>query len=231
MIFSPTSNGRRGSKTFINEIFVLLLVTSTYTLTPLYMTLSLFIQLVYPVLAVITVWLDTRENVWARPLSLLGAVLSLGIYYPVKLYARCLLNVISIFLNLYGWYQWLYGGVHKTPLQVSKTDGPALVMLVIAGNVMAIGLGRLLTLYSDADLAYWDAWHMAFWLVAYWMLVQKKLESWLFWLALDIEYFGVCCYKALYPLIVLRVVYIFLAIHGYRSWRKSYDNLEHYPPS
>lgn len=186
------------------------------------MSTQLLFQLVFSLLAITNVWLDIRESVWARPLGLFGTILSLFVYYPAKLYAKCLLNMAYVLLNIYGWYQWLYGGKGKTRLQISKTDNKTLVILIVVGILAALGLGKVLSLYSDADLSYWDSLHTAFCLVAHWLLVNKKLESWLFWLAVDIEYTGVCYYKGLYPFMLLRIMYTFMAINGYRSWRKTY---------
>lgn len=186
------------------------------------MSSPLSLQIAFALLAIVNVWLDIRESVWARPLGLFGTILSLFIYYPAKLYAKCLLNIAYIFLNIYGWYQWLYRGAGKTALQVSKTDSSTLVGLVAAGILITLGLGRFLTTYSSAELSYWDSLHTSFCLVAHWLLVNKKLESWLFWLALDVEYAGVCYYRGLYPFVLLRIIYVFMAINGYRSWKRTY---------
>ena len=148
-------------------------------------------------LAITTVLLDTRENVWARPLSVVGIVMSFFVYYSAGLYAKCLLHCIYIVLNIYGWYQWLYGGKNNTRLQVSTTAPGLIAAFVAFGLLIAWGLGKLLTLYSNADLAYWDSLHTVMCLIAQWLLVSKKLETWLLWTLADILYTVVCYYKAL----------------------------------
>ena len=173
-------------------------------------------------LALITIWLDTRENVWARPLSLVGTGMALFVYYPAGLYAKCLLNLCYIVLNVYGWYQWLYGGKKRTPLQVSKTPTKVLAISASLGLLAAVGLGNLFALYSKASLPYWDSLHTVFCLIAQWMLMKKKLESWILWMLLDVLYAAVCYHQGLYLFSGLKVAYIFLAIQGYRSWRRSY---------
>ena len=181
-----------------------------------------FFQIFGIALAILTIVLDTRENVWARPLSLLGISLSFFVYYAAGLYAKCLLNCIYIVLNSYGWYQWLYGGKNKTRLKVSTTAPGLLVALVVLGLLTAWGLGKLLTLYSNAHLAYWDSLHTVICLIAHWLLIRKKLETWLFWTLADILYTVVCYYKAIYLFSGLHAFYIILAISGYFTWRRSY---------
>ena len=180
------------------------------------------LQIFGVVLAITIITLDTRENVLARPLSLIGTTMSFFVYYPAGLYAKCILNCIYIVLNIYGWYQWLYGGKNKTPLQVSETVPGLLVTLVAGGLLVTWGLGKLLTLYSNAALPYWDSLHTVMCLVAQWMLVRKKLETWILWTIADILYTVVCYYKGLYLFSGLHAFYIILAINGYRTWHQSY---------
>lgn len=186
------------------------------------MTSTTTLQVFGVTLALVTIWLDARESIIARPLSLIGTGLALFAYYPARLYAKCLLNVCYIFLNIYGWHQWLYGGQNKTPLQVSKTPPSVLATTVTLGLLASLSLGRCLANYSDAALPYWDSIHTIFCLVAQWMLMRKKLESWLLWIVLDVLYAAVCYQRALYLFSGLKTIYIFLAARGYYAWRQSY---------
>jgi nicotinamide mononucleotide transporter len=180
------------------------------------------LQVVCTTLGVAMAVLNARERIIARPISIAGAILSSFIYYPAGLYAKCLLNSIVLVLNLYGWYRWLYGGTDKTPLQISKTNPPALIRMLLACVVGAATLGSLLYQYSHADLPYWDSLHTTTYLIAQWLLVNKKLESWILWMMADVLYIVVLYHKGLYLFSVLHVFYTFLAIYGYRIWRRSY---------
>ncbi len=169
-------------------------------------------------------WLDTKENVLARPLSLLVTTVSLFIYYPVGLYARFALGIVYMGMNTYGWYQWLYGGKNKTTLQVSYTSQKDLLVLFFL--VLPMGtfmLGYVCRLFPGADLVYWDACNTVLSLIAHWMLIQKKIENWLVWMVVDILSARIFYDKALYPLVLLRILYLFLATHGYISWSRSYQ--------
>ena len=186
-------------------------------------SLITYYQIFGAVLAVITTTLDTREKVLARPLSIVGTMLSFFVYYPEGLYAKCLQSMFNIGFHSYGWYQWLYGGKHKTPLQVSKTKPIVLKRILLINVLCATVLGSLLHRYSSADLPYWDSLHTAMALTAHWMLVRKKLESWLLWIVADAFYSVVLYYKGLYVFCGLYILFIFLAGNGYRTWRQSYS--------
>jgi nicotinamide mononucleotide transporter len=173
-------------------------------------------------LAITTIALDTREKVLARPLSLIGTVMALFVYYPAGLYAKCLQNMVNICLHSYGWYQWLCGGKHKNPLQVSKTPNLTLMHMLLAGVFATIALGSFLHHLFHADLPYWDSLHTVICLTAQWMLIRKKLECWILWLIADVLYTVVLYHKGLYLFSGLHIFYAFLAINGYRTWHRSY---------
>ena len=190
-----------------------------------------FLQIFGVTLGITVIFLDARENLIARPLSLLGGVMALFVYYPSGLYAKCLLNclyivlnIYGIVLNLYGWKQWLYGGKDKAALQVTTTRPIILSYMLLLNVLGTFMLGSALFYFSNADqdFVYWDSWHTLICLMAQWMLVRKKLESWALWVVADILYTVVCYGKGLYLFSGLHFVYIFLAAHGYYKWRKSW---------
>lgn len=181
-----------------------------------------FIQFFYVVLAITRFMLDTRQNVLARPLGLLGNFFSIYIYYSTSLYAKCLQKGIFIVLNTYGWYQWLYGGENKAPLKISTTSPRQLVIVAIWILSAAWGLGKVLTLYSSASFPYWDSLPTVMVLMGQWMLMRKKLEAWLLFVPADMLYTALLYFNGLYLLSGLHFFYTILAMNGYRTWLQSY---------
>lgn len=181
-----------------------------------------FLEIFGVTLAIIIILLDTRQSVLARPLSLLGTSISLYFYYSKGLYAKGLSNCIFMVLHVYGWYYWQYGGKNKTPLSVSKTPRSQLVTLAVMGLLGGWVLGSLFAHYSSAVLPYWDSLHTAMVIIAYWLLVKKKLETWVVWLFADILYAVLLYSRGIYLFSGLYAFYTILVIHGYLTWRRSY---------
>ncbi len=173
-------------------------------------------------LGVGVVLLNAQEKVLAWPLAMVVTILGFFIYYEKSLYAKCVLNIIYLMVGLYGWGQWLYGNQHKTSLQVSTTSLKTMGLLLLSGFLLALFLRSMLVRLTHADLVYEDSVHTALCLVAQWLTARKKLESWILWAIADVLFTVVCYYKKLYWFSGLHVFYLFLAIHGYRSWRQSY---------
>lgn len=185
---------------------------------------SIYFELVSAMLSLAATTLDTRQQVLARPMSLVSISLGLVAYFRSGLYAKCLLNSTYLLLNSYGWYQWKYGGKHKQGLPVSRVGTQGVVLLILLGFISAFALGYVLSTQTDADLAYWDSVNATFCIIAHVLLVRKKLETWLFWFVLDLYFTILCYYKGLYGFSALHAIYLLLAVYGYRSWHKSYLN-------
>jgi len=125
-------------------------------------------------------------------------------------------------LQIYGWYNWLYGGDEKTELKVSRISagGAALWLAVAVGGIA--GLGYAMDTHTDADVAYLDAATTVISLIAQWLMAKKVLESWLAWITVDVLCLGIYNYKALYPTMGMYGVFLLLATLGFWKWRQSY---------
>ena len=181
-----------------------------------------YLELVGAILALTAVTLDTRQQVLARPMSLVSISVELFVYSRAGLYARCVLSTIYFLLNIYGWYQWKYGGKNQQGLKVSQVGTRSMIAFILFGLMSTFSLGYILQTQTNADLAYWDSANTAFCLIAQLLLVKKKLETWIFWFVLD-SYFAVLCYhKELYIFSATHGVFLLLSLYGYRSWRQDY---------
>jgi nicotinamide mononucleotide transporter len=171
-------------------------------------------------LGIIAVFYATRQNVWTYPLGIISVFIYIFIFFDVKLYADMGLQVFFIVLQAYGWYEWLYGGEHKTALHVSKIS---LRMIVLNGLFVAAGtvlLGYSLHRLTDAALPYIDSFLAVLSMSGQWMMARKYIENWSVWIAVNIGSIGMYGIKGLYFTMFLYGVYLVLAIMGYREWKK-----------
>src|SRR5262245_60139443 len=78
------------------------------------------VELIAVALGLACVWLNVRQHIACWPTGLAMVSLSIAIFYQAKLYSDMLLQVVYVFLQLYGWYAWLYGGPQQSQLTVSR---------------------------------------------------------------------------------------------------------------
>ena len=179
------------------------------------------LELLAAITGAVSVWLSVRQNIWSWPTAIVNVVLYAIVFWEAKLYADMGLQVVYAILSVYGWYEWLHGGEHRTALHVSRTPPRIAVRLVVIAAAGSALLGTLLHRSTDAALPYMDSFLSSTSLVAQWMMTRKLLENWLVWIAVDVLYVGMFLFKGLYLTAGLYAVFLALAVRGYIDWRRS----------
>jgi len=167
------------------------------------------------------VWLTMRQNIWCWPTGLVQVMLFCYIFFQVKLYSDLLLHVIYIVMQVYGWYHWLFGGKERGALDVTRLTKNGLLIWLMAVVLGSLLWGYLMETYTDASLPYGDAFTTVASLTAQWLLAQKRLESWLFWIAVDVVAIGIYWSKELIFTTVLYAAFLVMASAGFFAWRRS----------
>lgn len=181
--------------------------------TPLEIAAALFI--------LVNVWLATKENIWTWPTGIVGVVLYAVVNYKAGLYANAGLQVVYFVLSIMGWYEWLHGGVNKTELHVRRTTRRQWVGCAIASAVLWIALLALLRWTHNAQQPILDAGTTALSLVGQWMMNEKLIENWWFWLVVDIAYVPIYLQSGNWLTAVLYAAFCALCIKGLIEWKRS----------
>ena len=178
-------------------------------------------EIVGVVTGILGVWLTTRQKIWCWPVGLVSVVAFIIVFFEAKLYAAMGLQAIYVVLVLYGWYAWLHGGTGDGELLVSKIPRRWLGALTVAGVCSTALLSLWLSRRTDESLPLLDAFTTSFSLIAQWMQTRKHLENWLVWIVVDVIYIGMSLTQGLRLTAGLYLVYVVLAVIGYRDWRRS----------
>lgn len=186
-------------------------------MTPIEATAALF--------GLLCVWFTVRESIWCWPTGLVQVSLYIVVFYEVKLYSDLILHVIYVGLQFYGWYHWLHGGDRASKLPISGLNRQEQVIWPAVALVGTIAWGYVMATYTDASLPYGDAFTTVASLVAQWLMVQKKWESWLFWIAVDVVAIGIYWQKGLLITSGLYGVFLVLAVSGLFAWRRTLQQL------
>ena len=173
------------------------------------------------VFGLVYVWLAIRESPWCWPFGIANALVFLVVFTRARIYGAASLQAVYVVVSFYGWYEWLHGGKDHGRLLVSRVPRRWLLSLAAAGAIGSVALGLLLRHRTDAALPFPDAATTAFSLVAQWMATRKWLESWLFWIAVDVVYVAMYVSQGLLPTAGLYAAFLVLAVFGYREWRAS----------
>lgn len=169
----------------------------------------------------LSVYFTIRQNIWCWYFGLLQVTLYCFVFYTSKLYSDMILHIIYIFLQFYGWYNWKYGGSNKSTLRVTLLTNTTFWIGVTV--IATLFTGYIMQTKTDASFPYEDAFIMIASLVAQYLMIKKVLESWLFWIIVDVVAIIIYAYKNLYFTTALYVLFLVMAVMGYLEWKKAYN--------
>lgn len=189
------------------------------------------IEIFATIFGLASVYFTVKENIWCWPTGLIMVILYIFIFFDARLYSDMGLQIIYVFLQIYGWYNWVYGGEKKDNLSVIRLKQKQIIMWLAVIILGTAGLGYVMNTYTNASFPYPDSFITVTSLVAQWFLAKKILESWVLWIIVDVIAIAVYMLKDLRLTSGLYVIFLILAITGLRQWHKSHKAQKAHQPT
>lgn len=173
----------------------------------------------------ISIFLAGRNSVHTWWTGIIGCVLFGMLFYQAKLYADVVLQLFFIGTSIFGWWQWLHGegGQEKS---IRQADFKRVAVLAPTGILVATVYGILLHTFTDAYGPFLDSGILVFSVIGQCLLMQRRLECWLFWLLVNTIAVPLFVSRELYLTAFLYSVYWINAILAYYYWRNQITSTE-----
>ena len=169
------------------------------------------------------VLLAAKESLWTWLFAFLSTIIYTILFWEGALVSSSLLNFYYMIMAVYGFSLWRSGGEKGDELEITQWSLKKNVAIIVSGIVIALILGYLSDTYTEAKLAYLDTFVMIFSVIATWMLANKILENWLYWMVIDSAAIVLYWKSGYLATIILFIVYVLLAFYAYSSWRKAFN--------
>jgi nicotinamide mononucleotide transporter len=179
--------------------------------------MSLF-EIIAAALGIISVYFSTRQNVLAWPTSLVNNTMYFVFFLRQHLFALMALQAFFGAIAIYGWYKWLFGGVQKTPLRVTRVPPPLGMALILVSAFGTLAIWYVLKAWTTDSDPLIDAFFFAVSLVAQWMMARKYFECWPVWVAINCVSVPFFLIRGNYPTMAQYAVFLVLAVMGTRNW-------------
>jgi len=168
------------------------------------------------------VLLAAKESLWTWLFAFLGTLIYTVIFWEGALVSSSLLNFYYMIMAIYGFILWR-GGKSGEELTVTSYPKNQHIELISTGIVVSLVVGYLSHAYLGARFAYLDALVLVFSVIATWLLANKILENWLYWMVIDAVALFLYFKSEYYVTVVLFALYIILSFWGYYTWNKRLD--------
>ncbi|GAA6185721.1 nicotinamide riboside transporter PnuC [Aliiglaciecola sp. 2_MG-2023] len=166
-------------------------------------------------------WLAARQNILCWPAALISTTLYVYIFWEVSLPFNSLLNMYYLVMAIYGWLRW-QKTTQNDVLKVSVVPLVVHLWMVSLLVVMGLALPHLVTLSWQGSDLYLDAFVTVFSVYATYLMANKVLENWLFWIVINTFAAYLYFINGLLLTGVMFIWYFGLAIYGYIKWKKAY---------
>lgn len=179
-----------------------------------------FYEIFGNIFIVLSVFCAARNNPHTWPLGIIGCILYGFMFFDVKLYADVTLQIFFIITSIHGWILWR-DHQSSPPVPVTNVARKQLLFNYIPlSALMAILYGGVLYFYTDASLPFIDSFVLTLSIAAQFLLMKRKVQSWYFWIAVDILSVGLYAYKDLYITSFVYFIFMLNAFYGLYNWKK-----------
>jgi nicotinamide mononucleotide transporter len=154
----------------------------------------------------------------------LFALISAGIYvylcYSSDLFLESFLQLFYVLMAIMGWYLWKKSEDREDLIITWSRDFHFFNIAV--STVIVVGLGYYFDGNTNQDYPYLDAFTTVFSMAATYMVTQRVLENWIYWIVVDIAAIFLYAGKGFFLTSVLYLIFTVLALYGFVKWRKQY---------
>jgi nicotinamide mononucleotide transporter len=179
----------------------------------------------------IAVWLSAKANVWSWPIGIINVVLFFFLFYQVQLYPDMFLQIFFFITNLIGWWRWTHPEPfeqdRKYELKISWLSLKHLGLMIVAGLAGTFVAGSLAKRLHDffpvvfslpSAFPYLDSFVTVMSIGATFLMIQKKIESWIIWIIVDVVASYLYFAKEIKFVGVEYVIFCFIAAFGLWNW-------------
>ena len=165
----------------------------------------------------LAVFLAARNSIHTWWLGIIGCALFAALFFQVQLYAESMLMLFFIITNVIGWYQW---GRASGIKQVSCTRPTKLLLFTALALLVTAAHGFMLHSLTNGYAPYIDSSILMFSLIAQFLLMNRKLETWWFWLLVNTIAIPLYISRELYVTAIVYCGFWVNAWYGLYLWRK-----------
>jgi len=180
------------------------------------------LELVAVLLALAYVLLAITESRLCWPAALLSSGLYTVIFWQSELLMESALQVFYAVMAIYGWIHWGANDTQSTLLITRWSYRQHLIAVALIGIISTVA-GALLNHYTSAALPFLDSLTTVAALLATWMVTQKILENWVYWIVIDAVSIYLYLSRDLQLTAALFLGYTVLAWAGWRTWRQHFE--------
>lgn len=172
----------------------------------------------------LSVFFAARNNILTWGIGIIGCILFAIMFYQAKLYADVTLQFFFIGTSIFGWIYWVKGGVQGKTAPILNSKLQEIFLFSSVALLGTLAYGALLFYFTDAYSPYWDSAILTFSILAQFLLMKRRIETWFCWLLVNTIAVPLYISRELYITAGLYGIFWFNAFYGFYQWNKALKN-------
>ena len=190
-----------------------------------YQTFDISLEIIAVVFGILSVWFSKKNNILVYPTGMISTSIFTYLLFKWSLLGDMMINAYYFMMSIYGWYIWTRK-VNNIVTPISKVSSPEKITSLI---IFFFSLSFVYGIYNYFDkwgsyISYIDNFTTAIFFVAMWLMANRKIENWIFWIIGNIISIPLYFYKGLTFTSIQYIIFTVIAISGYYTWKKILDN-------
>jgi len=167
--------------------------------------------------------LAANASQWCWLFAFISTVIYTALFWEGQLPMQALLNFYYMGMAVYGYWLWRKHGNAEESLPISSWTWSKQTRFIAIGTVISVAVTYYLKTNDYSQQPGLDAAITVFSVMNTWLMANKILQNWLFWVVIDAAAVVLYFKTGYYATMVLFVINTVLAAMGYLSWVKLYQ--------
>ena len=189
-----------------------------------YSTYDIFdivLEIIAVIFGLLSVWFSKQNNVLVFPTGMISTSIFVYLLYKWVLLGDMITNGYYFVMSIYGWYYWTKRKNNiVTPITKLNFKEKKISAYIFISSIILIFLVYQYFDKWNSVTAYIDNLTTAIFFVGMWLMANRKLENWIFWIIGDLISVPLYLYKGLVFTSLQYFIFTFIAIAGYYSWKR-----------
>jgi len=211
--------------------------------------INIVLEIIAAFFGIISVFYAKKENILVFPTGIISTGIYVYLLSTWNLYGDLIINIYYTIMSIYGWYMWskiIDDKKNHIPISRTNTNDKlkafgiflftSIFVIIVYRyyNVMPSNLGFIESVeYAYSNMTsgslenfrkitpYLDTFTTGIFFAAMWLMANKKIENWTFWIAGNIVSIPLYFVKGYGFTGIQYSIFLILAIQAYLAWKKS----------
>lgn len=186
-----------------------------------YQTIDIILEISAVVFGLLSVWFSKNNNILVFPTGMISTFIFIYLLYKSVLLGDMMINSYYFIMSIYGWYVWTREENNSITLisRINAKEKNICILIFIFSLIFVYSIYVYFDKWNSLT-AYIDNLSTAIFFVGMWLMAKRKIENWIFWIIGDIISVPLYFYKGLTFTSLQYLIFTFIAIAGYYSWKK-----------